>query len=81
MGAGAKLAIVGSGWWATENHLPALVKRSDVQVEAICDLNEAKARQAADYFGVKTIYTDLGALLRRKRSRCRRRGDQPCRTL
>ena len=63
MGAGAKIAVVGSGWWATENHLPALVKRSDVQVEAICDLNEAKARQAADYFGVKTIYTDLGALL------------------
>ena len=40
----ASVAIVGSGWWATANHLPALVNRADIQVEAICDINEAKAR-------------------------------------
>jgi len=60
----ASVAIVGSGWWATANHLPALVKRADIQVAAICDINEAKARQAADYFDVNATYSDLGSMLR-----------------
>lgn len=59
----ASVAIVGSGWWATANHLPALVKRADIQVAAICDINEAKARAAADYFDVKATYTDLDSML------------------
>ncbi|MCY4539970.1 MAG: Gfo/Idh/MocA family oxidoreductase [Chloroflexi bacterium] len=60
------VAIVGSGWWATANHLPALVKRADIQVEAICDLDEAKARAAADYFAVDSTYTDLATMLRER---------------
>lgn len=62
----ASVAIVGSGWWATANHLPALVARSDIQVQAICDLDEAKARAAADYFDVNATYTDLAAMLRER---------------
>ncbi|MCY4070788.1 MAG: Gfo/Idh/MocA family oxidoreductase [Chloroflexi bacterium] len=62
----ASVAIVGSGWWATANHLPALVKRADVQVEAICDIDEAKARAAADFFNVNSTYTDLAAMLRER---------------
>ena len=60
----ASVAIVGSGWWATANHLPALVERPDIQVEAICDINEAKARAAADFFNVNATYTDLAGMLR-----------------
>ena len=62
----ARVAIVGSGWWATANHLPALVDRPDIHVEAICDLDAAKARQAADFFKVNSTYTDLGSLLRER---------------
>lgn len=63
----ARVAIVGSGWWATANHLPALVQRTDVQVVAICDINKSKARAAADYFNVKSTFTDLAAMLREHR--------------
>ena len=59
----AKVAIVGSGWWATANHLPALTTRADIEVVALCDLDESKARQAADHFGVERIYTDLDEML------------------
>lgn len=63
---GAKVAVVGSGWWATANHLPALTDRSDVSVVALCDLDESKARQAADHFGVEKVYTDLETMLRKE---------------
>ncbi len=63
----ASVAIVGSGWWATANHLPALVARDDIRVEAICDINEAKARGAADFFKVKSTYSDLAIMLREER--------------
>ncbi|MCY4019545.1 MAG: Gfo/Idh/MocA family oxidoreductase [Chloroflexi bacterium] len=64
MSESASVAIVGSGWWATANHLPALVARADIQVAAICDINADKARSAADYFDVNATYTDLAAMLR-----------------
>lgn len=63
MGDKAKVAIVGCGWWATANHLPGLAARADLQVEAICDLDEAKALQATDRFNVGTIFTDLDNML------------------
>lgn len=63
----ARIAVVGSGWWATANHLPALRARADVEVAALCDLDASKARQAADHFGVEKIYTDLEAMLMRER--------------
>ena len=63
MGERARIAVVGSGWWATANHLPALTARADVDVAALCDTDECKARNAADHFGVEKIYTDLGVML------------------
>lgn len=63
----ARIAVVGSGWWATANHLPALSARADVDVAALCDLDASKARQAADHFGVEKIYTDLDSMLREER--------------
>ena len=59
----ARIAVVGSGWWATANHLPALTARPDVNIVAICDLDEIKARQAADHFGIEKTYTDLETML------------------
>lgn len=63
MGERARIAIVGSGWWATANHLPALTARADVDVVALCDTDISKARGAADHFGIEKIYTDLKSML------------------
>ena len=59
----ARIAVVGSGWWATANHLPALTARRDVEVVALCDLDETKARQAAEHFDGEKTYTDLETML------------------
>lgn len=59
----ARIAVIGTGWWATTNHLPALTTHPDADVVAICDLDMKKAQKAADAFNIETIYTDLGAML------------------
>ena len=59
----ARIAVVGTGWWATANHLPALMSHPNAEIVAICDVDETKAQKAADEFDIKTIYTNLEALL------------------
>lgn len=62
----ARIALVGTGWWATTTHLPALQAHPDAEVIAICDLDEAKARMTADVFGIDSIYSDLETMLERE---------------
>lgn len=52
--------IVGGAWHAhVYHHMP------QVELVAICDLNEARARKVADRYGVAHVYTDYRDLLAR----------------
>jgi predicted dehydrogenase len=57
-----KVGFVGTGGIATEAHLPALQKIDGVEIAALCDTDEGRARQAADTFGGRT-YTDHHKML------------------
>ena len=59
----AKIAVVGTGWWATFNHIPALKSHPNAEIIAICDLDEAKAKKAADEFDIKAVYSNLDQML------------------
>ena len=59
----ARIALVGTGWWATSCHLPALGSHPDAQIVAICDLDAAKLRKTAEVFNIETSYTDLETML------------------
>ena len=59
----AKIAVVGTGWWATTNHLPGLTAHPDAEIVAVCDLEKDKAQKAADVFNIDKVYTDLDTLL------------------
>jgi len=61
----ARIALVGAGWWATTTHLPALLDHPDAEIAAVCDLDAAKARKAADVFGIDSIYSDFETMLER----------------
>ena len=53
--------IVGGGWHAhVYHHMP----RADLI--AVCDLNEGRAREIADKYGVPHVYTDYRDLLARE---------------
>lgn len=59
-----KVGIVGGGAIAQVAHLPVLKKMRGVDVQAICDTDQPKARALADRFGVKDAFDDIEELLR-----------------
>jgi predicted dehydrogenase len=59
----ARIALVGTGWWATYAHLPVLSSRSDVELVALANRGSDKLRLAAAAFNVSKTYEDYRELL------------------
>jgi predicted dehydrogenase len=59
------VGVIGCGFFA-QNHLHAWtdLRSKGVEIVAVCDVDEAKARATADKFGVKHWYRDAEAMLR-----------------
>jgi UDP-N-acetylglucosamine 3-dehydrogenase len=57
------VAVVGIGWFG-ELHVSALTGLPDARVVAVCDTNEARAREVAGRFGVPKVYPTIEELLR-----------------
>lgn len=55
-------ALIGCGFFA-ENHLNGWSALPGVTLAAVCDLDGAKARDAASRFGIAGVYTDAAAML------------------
>ncbi|HEY3329994.1 MAG TPA: Gfo/Idh/MocA family oxidoreductase [Capsulimonadaceae bacterium] len=56
-----KVGVIGVGIGRT--HLNAYKKLPNVQIEAICDINETRGETAAKDFGVEKFYTDYKKML------------------
>jgi predicted dehydrogenase len=59
----AAIAVVGTGWWATQAHIPSLVNNPRVDV-VLVDKNPAALKKAADKYGVEHAYTNLAEALK-----------------
>ncbi|MBX3051864.1 MAG: Gfo/Idh/MocA family oxidoreductase [Caldilineaceae bacterium] len=59
----ARIAIVGTGWWATEHHIPPLLAHPDAQLVALCDADLGKARMTADAYAIPSAYASVDDLL------------------
>ncbi len=60
-----KVALIGSGFIATQKHLPAWKKNARLaRVVALCDVDAKLAEQIARQFGVPRSYDNLAALLK-----------------
>ncbi len=57
-----KGALIGCGY-ISEMQLEAWQAVLEAQIVAVCDLDEAKARQRADQFGIRGVYTDYRQML------------------
>ncbi|MDE2991674.1 MAG: Gfo/Idh/MocA family oxidoreductase [Chloroflexota bacterium] len=62
----ARIGVVGTGWWATEAHIPGLIEHPLAEVPALCDLDAARAARAAEHYGVASVYDDLDRMLARE---------------
>ena len=63
----ARIGVVGIGWWACFNHIPALQSASDVEAVAICDLSDARLHDVGDRFNIAARYKDVAEMVRAER--------------
>ena len=61
------IAVIGTGWWATSSHIPALQANSNVTKIVLCDSNPAKLEAAGKAFDLELRYTDLQEMLEHER--------------
>jgi len=57
-----KIAVIGAGSISSA-HLSSYAKNPEVEIYAICDLVEERARSAAEKYGASKVYTDYRELL------------------
>jgi predicted dehydrogenase len=53
-----RVVMVGAGGMANSVHYPSLASFDDVEMTAICDLDESRMNQTADKYGIEKRYTD-----------------------
>jgi predicted dehydrogenase len=58
-----KVALIGAGNIAN-THLASYEKNKDVEIAAICDINEKRLNETADKFGIQKRYTDVDSMLK-----------------
>jgi len=58
-----RVGIYGTGKFANRTHIPNLQKLEDVDVVAVCDVNEKALAETADAFGIAQRYTNAYEML------------------
>jgi predicted dehydrogenase len=64
-----RVGVVGCGFFAP-NHLHAWTDLQGVTIDAVCDLDAAKAADAAARFNVPAVYTQASAMISERRPDC-----------
>jgi len=59
----AKLAFIGCGGFATGRIFPQIPLVPEIDLVAVCDLDETKASRNARNFGARRVYSDLNEML------------------
>ena len=59
----AKIGVIGTGWWATRAHLPAIVANPDAELVAIADPIDEKRERAASVFEPSASYANHREML------------------
>lgn len=57
------VGLIGAHTWAEKAHLPGYKAHPRVDLVAVCDVDETRARAMADKFGARRIYTDAAELM------------------
>lgn len=59
----ARIGVIGTGWWATDTHIPSLRHHPDAELIAICDNDAQRVQAAAEKYAIERTYTDYQAML------------------
>jgi virulence factor len=58
-----RLGLIGAGGMANRVHYPSLAEWDDVEMVALCDLDEGKLNETAEKFGIANRFTDYRTML------------------
>jgi predicted dehydrogenase len=59
----ARIGIIGTGWWATDTHIPALLAHPQAELIAMCDSDAGRLHAAANRYEIDHRYTDVEEML------------------
>ena len=59
----ASIGVIGTGWWATQEHIPSLKHYEKADLVGLADPNPAKLAKAAEFYEVDRTYQDYRDLL------------------
>jgi predicted dehydrogenase len=59
----ARIAVIGSGWWSTHAHLPALAANPRAELVGVVDSEPARRAAAAEAFNVPASFATIDDLL------------------
>ncbi len=62
-----RVAFIGAGAIVQRGHIPSFQRLSNVETVAICDINEARAKEVAGKKGIPQVYTDHRKMLEEMR--------------
>ena len=61
-----KAAVIGAGWFAAQNHIPVLAKRTDVVLDGVCRIGSAELERVRSHFGFAFASEDYREVLARQ---------------
>jgi predicted dehydrogenase len=59
-----RVGIIGTSWWATSMHLPALASHPNAEIVALCGRDPERGQKVANDFQVPQFYTDYREMIR-----------------
>lgn len=60
---GPRIGVVGTGWWATNHHVPSLIGYDGAELVAVCDVRSDRAAEVARQAGVQIVVSSIGELV------------------
>lgn len=57
------VGVIGTHAWADKAHLPGYAAHEQVDLVAVCDIDEGRARAAAEKFGARRVFTDAEKMI------------------
>jgi len=58
-----RIAVIGTGWWATSHHIPSLLANADAELVALADIDAQRLEAAGNHFGIAMRARDPAEVL------------------
>ena len=58
-----RMGVIGTGSWATQHHIPSLIKCDRAELVAISDVDKYKLKAVSSYYGIEHTYENYKDML------------------